>query len=69
MELSSRRSSRSKEQDKQIAVLQGENWILAENNKETTANLEQAMVQAGSSKKQLKSSENKLEHKLTCGNI
>ncbi|MFK0572901.1 hypothetical protein [Endozoicomonas sp.] len=53
------------EQDKLFAGLQGENRILAENNKEISAKLEQAMVQAGSGKKQLKSSENEPERKLT----
>lgn len=53
------------DQEKMIAGLQGENRILIENNKEITGKLEQAMVQAGSGKKTLKTSENEPEVKLT----
>ena len=60
-----RLKAKVQEQDKLFAGLQGENRILTENNKEISVKLEQAMVQAGSGKKQLKSSKNEPESKLT----
>lgn len=58
-------SARIQEQDKQIAGLQGENRVLAENNRGITAKLEQAMAQTGAGKKQPEAHRNEPERALT----